>query len=291
VHAAWDQLWLLRRQFPHCFKDDVASSALPLFPTLAGLPPTKLKMTETIVRMAQLLGAPLRTEDGSERISGHSLRATGAQGLTHLGLDIWAVQLLGRWGSTTVQSYVREAAVSPEAALARRHLLGTTLAQVVSQHRAELAHLDFEETVGVYVARAVADLGPKLETLEATLRTDLAEVIRTTVAQRPAADADSDSSSTSSSDSHDGAAPGDEDPCEALAPPDVAAAAAQVSVSSQYSSKRHRVLIGPEVTLSKASWVTVCGWRFGRLGGPRDGARDPRDGDTPCQKCWPSSSV
>ena len=39
------------------------------------------------------------------------LRATGAQGLARRGVDLWAIQLLGRWGSDAVRSYVREVAL------------------------------------------------------------------------------------------------------------------------------------------------------------------------------------
>ena len=38
---------------------------------------------------------------------GHSLRVTGAQGLARLGLDLWAIQLFGRWDTEAVQGYVR----------------------------------------------------------------------------------------------------------------------------------------------------------------------------------------
>ena len=46
--------------------------------------------------------------DGSERVSGHSLRVTGAQGLTNLGWHLWVVQLHGRWGSDVVRRYVQD---------------------------------------------------------------------------------------------------------------------------------------------------------------------------------------
>ena len=65
-------------------------------------------MTQTIVKAAQLLEAPTITADGSEIVSGHSLRVSGAQGLARLGLDTWAIQLLGRWGSDRVRGYIRE---------------------------------------------------------------------------------------------------------------------------------------------------------------------------------------
>ena len=57
---------------------------------------------------ASSLGVPLAAPDGSERISGHSLRVTGAQGLTNLGWHLWVVQLHGWWGSDVVRRYVRD---------------------------------------------------------------------------------------------------------------------------------------------------------------------------------------
>merc|ERR1712051_1097219 len=61
--------------------------------------------------MGSQLGQPLASMDGSSRVSGHTLRVTGAQGLTRLGFPLWAVQLLGRWGSDTVKAYVGAAAL------------------------------------------------------------------------------------------------------------------------------------------------------------------------------------
>ena len=43
-----------------------------------------------------------------QKVAGHSLRVTEAQGLAKLGLDTWAIQLLGRWGSGRVRGYIRE---------------------------------------------------------------------------------------------------------------------------------------------------------------------------------------
>ena len=66
-------------------------------------------MCDTIIHAAGLLRVPLVSADGSERVTGHSLRSTGAQGLAGRGLDPWAIQLLGRWGSDAVRLYLREA--------------------------------------------------------------------------------------------------------------------------------------------------------------------------------------
>ena len=106
-HAAKEQIELLKEHFPERFEQERPDEDLPLFPTLEGLVVSKGAMVDTIVEAAVRLGSARSSADGSERVSGHSLRVTGAQGLTAAGLDTWAVQLLGRWGSDTVLSYIR----------------------------------------------------------------------------------------------------------------------------------------------------------------------------------------
>ena len=88
VHAVWDQILNLKRLFPHRFGPEGPDLALPLFPRADGRPASKSGVTETIVRAAQFLGTPLVSEDGTSRASGHSLRPTGAQGLTRMGPHI-----------------------------------------------------------------------------------------------------------------------------------------------------------------------------------------------------------
>ena len=56
---------------------------------------------------------------GHGRVTGHSLWVAGAQALTALGLELYAVQLLGRWGSSAVARYVRDSTVSAAAMRAR----------------------------------------------------------------------------------------------------------------------------------------------------------------------------
>ncbi len=104
VHAVVKQLRFLRLAFPRGW---LRPEDLLLFPSEAGEACTKASMTATFCHAGVLLGV-VEPANGSERISGHSLRVTGAQGLTRLGIDLWAVQLIGRWGSDTVRAYVRE---------------------------------------------------------------------------------------------------------------------------------------------------------------------------------------
>ena len=49
-------------------------------------------------------------EPTTRELTGHSPRRVGAQWLTTLGLDLWQVAYIGRWGSSSVERYVAEAA-------------------------------------------------------------------------------------------------------------------------------------------------------------------------------------
>ena len=67
-------------------------------------------MVDTILLASRLLGVA-DSPDGTLRVTGHSLRSTGAQGLIHLGWRPDAVQLMGRWLSEAVKRYTRDAAL------------------------------------------------------------------------------------------------------------------------------------------------------------------------------------
>ena len=82
-------------------------------------------MVDTIRRAAELLQLPPLSPDGVPRWTGHTLRVTGAQGLALAGLDTWAIQLLGRWGSEAVRSYIRQAPLAASTNWARAASAGT----------------------------------------------------------------------------------------------------------------------------------------------------------------------
>ena len=113
AHCLWDHLLFLKHSFPEKFVHDVPNWDLPLFPKLDGGVVPKSAMVKTIVTAATFLSVPLEAPDGSERVSGHSLRVSGAQGLARMGWDLWAIQLHGRWQSDVVKHYVREAHLGP----------------------------------------------------------------------------------------------------------------------------------------------------------------------------------
>ena len=77
---------------------------------------TKNAMVDTISIASRRLGV-VDSPDGTLRVTGRSLRSTGAQGLIHLGWRPDAVQLMGRWMSEAVKRYTRDAALFAPLAL------------------------------------------------------------------------------------------------------------------------------------------------------------------------------
>ena len=133
VHAMWDQKLLLSVLFAARCSPSSSDLSLPLFPTESGHVVSTKAMKESIRIAARLLQCPLESPDGAERITGHSLRPTGAQGLARMGLDTWSIELLGRWGGKCVRQYVRAASVSSAAARARALTMRAALAELTDQ--------------------------------------------------------------------------------------------------------------------------------------------------------------
>eukprot|EP00435_Cladocopium_sp_Y103_P050142 s2443_g15.t1 len=80
-----------------------------LFPTLAGSVCTKQSVVDTIRAAVDMSGGMSKDSSGSWRISGHTFRITGARTLCRWGLDPITIQLIGRWGSAAVLTYLSEA--------------------------------------------------------------------------------------------------------------------------------------------------------------------------------------
>ena len=131
-HAVAAQLGRLQRLFPERWSAGRPDPDLPLFPTRSGAVVQKEKMADTFRQAAVRLGVPLASADGSERVSGHSLRVTGAQGLARAGVDTWAIQLLGRWGSSAVLGYIREVPLEVSTSWAARAARAQSLDQLIA---------------------------------------------------------------------------------------------------------------------------------------------------------------
>ena len=117
VHAVLNQWFWLRTTFPERFTMGKPALDLPLFPTLGGMVVAKPAFVSTIIHAGRLLGIE-DSADGTERITGHTLRPTGAQGLIEMGWRADAVGLMGRWQSDTVTRYTRGAALHAPSDLA-----------------------------------------------------------------------------------------------------------------------------------------------------------------------------
>jgi len=263
----------LRRLFAERFVDGRPALDLPLFPSSAGAAVTKQAFTGTILHAATLLNVPLTNREGTLRVSGHSLRPTGAQGLARLGLDVWAIQLLGRWGSGSVMEYVRESAASPEAAISRRNLLGQSLHDLVGARRRGAS-------AGELARLALAEVRAELPAFLSDLRRPLLEELRPAARAPDAGRSSGSSSSSSSGEASLAGSISDDEPVEVAG---AAAAPPEEHVSSSWTARRHRITVGPAVVCTPADWQTACGWKFGCSGG----SREPRPADTDCMRCFP----
>ena len=122
----------------------------PLFPTADGDKPLKTGWAATFEWIARRLGEPLLTPSGVKRFTGHSARATGAVHLAMTQVELWRIQLFGRWGSECFKIYVRSAPLS------------------------QLTHLSQETAVSASLASARAELSAVLEKVK-TLQHDVAQ--------------------------------------------------------------------------------------------------------------------
>lgn len=117
----------------------VFASKLPrgkwLFPTATGEQATKAGWVATFEWVASQLGEPLESPTGARRFTGHSARATGAVHLATTQVELWRIQLFGRWGSEAFKLYVQNAPLTQLHMLAQESSVQTAL----SAARAELA--------------------------------------------------------------------------------------------------------------------------------------------------------
>ena len=98
---------------------------------------TKAGWADTFETIARQLQIPTETAQGARKFTGHSARASGAVHLANTQIELWRIQLFGRWGSNVFQQYVRDAPLSQLQGLAQEATLKSSLAAA----RAELSAL------------------------------------------------------------------------------------------------------------------------------------------------------
>eukprot|EP00435_Cladocopium_sp_Y103_P056907 s446_g19.t1 len=90
-------------------RDKFGGRESALFPTASGAVCSKQGVVDTIRKAVDMSGGSAKDTAGTWRISGHTFRITGARLLCQWGLDPITIQLIGRWGSNAVLSYLAEA--------------------------------------------------------------------------------------------------------------------------------------------------------------------------------------
>lgn len=73
---------------------------------------TKAGWADTFQEIAQRLGLDLTYPNGARAYTGHSARVTGARHLASSQVELWRIQLFGRWGSEVFLHYIQDAPVS-----------------------------------------------------------------------------------------------------------------------------------------------------------------------------------
>ena len=88
------------------------------FHCLAALVGAKAGWADTFQKIAAHLQIPLCLQNGARAFTGHSARATGAQFQASRGIELWRIQIFGRWGSDVILRYIRDAPLASLAELA-----------------------------------------------------------------------------------------------------------------------------------------------------------------------------
>ena len=305
VHALWDQLLVLKRRYPDRHRRGAPTASLPLFPAEAGGAITKAACTACILEAAKRTHQPTSNADGTLRVSGHSLRASGAQHLSRLGTDLLSVQLLGRWGSNALLSYIREASVGPEAARARSRQLSINVRDLTTAAAAATlpppSAPDFKEEVQTWFTEWFRAAGREHR---ASLVEEVTEAVARASSRRSRCASTSSSSSSSSSSTsppppapaaepegelaeelgellEEGltARPAEEELGLAAVAPVLRESSCLVFVSHDKFERVHQVRAGPP--LDPPTWRTLCSWRFGLS----RHARLPKASDVRCDRC------
>ncbi|CAE7849420.1 unnamed protein product [Symbiodinium microadriaticum] len=111
----------------------------PVFCDAEGRPPSKSGWADTFQDIAAALGLPLVLQNGARAYTGHSARATGAQFLATRGIELWRIQIFGRWGSDIILRYLREAPLAHLSELAVESGHGESIARIRGELEALLS--------------------------------------------------------------------------------------------------------------------------------------------------------
>ena len=127
------EFYRIKFRCPEGVRSNEYFKKLPLFPDSQAKFLSKNMVIEAIRSTARNCGTEMtqRREDGSDRqlIGGHALRVAGAQFMARHGIELYMIQLMGRWGSKAVERYVQQAPLARQASVASSIHMPTQIKQ------------------------------------------------------------------------------------------------------------------------------------------------------------------
>ena len=133
-------------------------SMSPIFPSGDGTSATKIGWANTFQAIAVRLGLPVSHPNGARLFTGHSARVTGARHLAATNVELWRIQLFGRWSSSVFLHYIQDAPNVQMQTLA----LESSAALSIQQAQAQLGAL----------LRQIEDLKPQVARVQAEMQHD-----------------------------------------------------------------------------------------------------------------------
>jgi hypothetical protein len=154
-------------------KDDdaVPVGSSPLVPDFFGEHVAKKDMTIAFITVAKASGMPEDT-----RITGHSPRATGAQLMAKAGVSEWKIQVFGRWGSSAVLGYLRDALIQGAAGAIAREVAQPALHELQAQLGVDILAQEAAFERGLRAKSRGGAVPASVGQVVASLRAELAEV-------------------------------------------------------------------------------------------------------------------
>ena len=229
----------------------------PLFPSTLGTYCTKSGVVQTIRMATKLSGAPCVNGSGEWTVSGHTFRITGARMLSTAGLDPITVQLLGRWGSNAVLSYIAESPLNSVSDRLSNPLASQTIKSYTSGST-QLRPTELDDKA--HVRQALEELKQ--------FKTDRCQFIKTldTINRRL----------EDVQDQLDGMG----------VVLDQTNRVETWDVFNSISQVKHRSLV--DLSLAPAAWQTACGWKFAGKQHVETGRCGTINKGHVCPKCFPS---
>ena len=196
--------------------------------------------------------------DGEQLWTGHSLRVTGAQGLTQAGLELWALQLLGRWGSNAILGYVASTPLASSHRWAPLVASGLGLEAAIQAAQGSQRCREGPAALLRPAASASRAKEPVPAGLSLASATALVQALRAEVAAVSACVRTLEANS-----------------------------AAPEFVRNDVSEVVHKIRSG-DPDRPPATWVTTCGWYFGRSPCSQKVRSLPVAHKLCCERCLPA---